>query len=83
MAFAQFTTIPLDVVRNRIMSGTSKTGDDLSYCQTLTKLGKEEGLKGLFAGASPRVGKDILSGAIQFTTYEETKVKVSQMFEKK
>lgn len=43
------------------------------YIESLVSLGKEEGFSGLFAGASPRVAKAFLSGAIQFATYEETK----------
>lgn len=85
-AIAQFITTPLDVVRNRIMaqqedkqlseSSTSK------YMEQLIQLGKDEGLPGLFAGASPRVGKALLSGAIQFATYEDTKQKISRIFAK-
>jgi len=83
---AQIVTTPLDVVRNRIMTG--KNGDDLSlsekeknkgYIESLIALGKEEGLSGLFAGLTPRVGKAFLSGAIQFATYEETKQSVSKL----
>lgn len=55
----------------------------LSYIDTLTILAKEEGLKGLFAGATPRIGKAMLSGAIQFATYEETKESFRKMFEKR
>jgi hypothetical protein len=31
---------------------------DVGYVESLTTLAKEEGLAGLFAGASPRVGKE-------------------------
>jgi solute carrier family 25 S-adenosylmethionine transporter 26 len=85
-AVAQFTTTPLDVVRNRIMAGKSdgeggdKDGEDLSYFDRFARIGREEGLKGLFAGASPRVGKAFLSGAIQFATYEETKKSIREAF---
>lgn len=48
-----------------------------SYVERLIRLGKEEGLAGLFAGAAPRVGKAFLSGAIQFATYEETKQSIA------
>jgi solute carrier family 25 (mitochondrial S-adenosylmethionine transporter), member 26 len=37
------------------------------------QVAKDEGLAGLFAGTTPRIAKAILSGAIQFATYEETK----------
>jgi solute carrier family 25 (mitochondrial S-adenosylmethionine transporter), member 26 len=51
-----------------------------SYVEALVQLGREEGLAGLFAGAAPRVGKAVLSGAIQFATYEETKQKMADLF---
>mmetsp|Transcript_8160 Transcript_8160/g.9486 ORF Transcript_8160/g.9486 Transcript_8160/m.9486 type:complete len:440 (-) Transcript_8160:3-1322(-) len=86
---AQIVTTPLDVVRNRIMTGKNGygNGNDSSlsekeknkgYIESLIALGKEEGLSGLFAGLTPRVGKAFLSGAIQFATYEETKQSVSK-----
>jgi solute carrier family 25 (mitochondrial S-adenosylmethionine transporter), member 26 len=88
-AFAQLVTTPLDVVRNRVMcqAGTSDAptrtfsvddGNAASnpYITSLLKLAKEEGLAGLFAGATPRVSKAFLSGAIQFATYEGTKQSV-------
>ena len=62
-----------------------KENDDMnnSYWNSLVTLAREEGLSGLFAGASPRVGKALLSGAIQFATYEETKQSVRNFFDKK
>ena len=82
---AQLLTTPLDVVRNRLMTGKDGNGLSLSekeksknYVESLITLGKEEGLKGLFAGGTPRVGKAILSGAIQFATYEETKQSITK-----
>ena len=87
-AIAQFVTTPLDVVRNRLMTGKDRSGSPLSaeeknknYIESLSSLAKKEGLKGLFAGASPRVGKAILSGAIQFATYEETKKKIGELLQ--
>ena len=89
-AAAQFITTPLDVVRNRIMAddgdeGTAKRANDGSYTYVdrLTTLAREEGLEGLFAGATPRVGKALLSGAIQFATYEETKQSINRFLDKK
>ena len=85
-AVAQFVTTPLDVVRNRLMAGKDNTGNTLSneqrskgYIESLIALGEEEGLRGLFAGSVPRASKAILSGAIQFATYEETKQSMSKM----
>lgn len=83
-ALAQFATTPLDVVRNRIMAGTNvEAANNVkpSYADTLIALAKDEGLNGLFAGATPRVGKAILSGAIQFATYEETKQLFAKYFQ--
>lgn len=33
----------------------------------------EEGVRGLFLGLTPRIGRSVLSGAIQFATYETVK----------
>ena len=56
---------------------------DLSYIDRLVKIAKEEGVEELFAGSTPRIAKAMLSGAIQFATYEETKTKMSEMFIKR
>lgn len=90
-AIAQFVTTPLDVVRNRIMAGegneTVSKGvsapPESSYMDRLTTLARDEGLEGLFAGASPRIAKALLSGAIQFATYEETKQTINRFLENK
>ena len=81
-AVAQFVTTPLDVVRNRIMAVDRKdpTVQSSSYTDTLIEIGRTEGLAGLLAGASPRVAKALLSGAIQFATYEETKRDLANYF---
>ena len=82
-AFAQFFTTPLDVVRNRIMAGKDKAQNaDSGYIDRFVRIADEEGLAGLFAGATPRVGKAFLSGAIQFATYEETKKSVGALLQK-
>ena len=92
-AIAQFFTTPLDVVRNRVMMASTKdkkrnynentnsnaSKDSTDIVQSLVKLGEDEGLGGLFAGATPRVGKAFISGAIQFATYEETKRSIQNM----
>ena len=88
-AIAQLGTTPLDVLRNRIMaevdddSKSNAETANLSYIDRLTKIAKEEGVQELFAGTTPRVAKAMLSGAIQFATYEETKQKTSQCFMKR
>jgi hypothetical protein len=87
-AIAQFLTTPLDVVRNRVMASGKSSEEDADeeragYLESLVRLGKEEGLEGLFAGSTPRVGKALISGAIQFATYEETKQEIAKLFQKK
>ena len=78
-AVAQCLTTPLDVLRNRVMINQN-IQESGSYLDALVDLAKNEGLGGLFAGVTPRVGKAILSGAIQFATYEETKKEVLSLF---
>ena len=95
-AISQLVTTPLDVLRNRIMAevpdgddntkaSTTAGGDanKVSYLDRVTKIVKEEGAGALFAGSSPRVAKALLSGAIQFATYEETKQKMAELFMKR
>jgi solute carrier family 25 (mitochondrial S-adenosylmethionine transporter), member 26 len=88
-AVAQYVTTPLDVVRNRVMAGqqqqerSPEKATMQRYAESLFTLAREEGYNGLFAGASPRVGKAILSGAIQFATYEETKQELAKFFDRR
>lgn len=62
-AIAAALTIPMDVVKTRIM---------LSQHQNLASLWKREGIKGLFAGVGPRTAWIGLGGLIFFGVYEET-----------
>ena len=66
-------------VNKRSPYETADPSPKLSYLETLTKLAKDEGVSGLFAGATPRVGKAFISGAIQFATYEETKQAIANL----
>ena len=66
-----------------LSSSSSPSSPSPSYIDTLVTLGKQEGLSGLFAGGTPRIGKALLSGAIQFAAYEETKESFRQFFEKR
>ena len=91
---AQLVTTPLDVIRNRIMAANGGTEKEdacaattitikPSYIERLTTIAREEGIGVLFAGSFPRLGKALLSGAIQFATYEETKQKMGEFFIKR
>jgi solute carrier family 25 (mitochondrial S-adenosylmethionine transporter), member 26 len=85
-ATAQVLTTPLDVIRNRVMAGKDSTATDEAkptYIESLTRIARDEGIAGLFAGVSPRIGKALLSGAIQFATYEETKQVLATFFQSK
>jgi solute carrier family 25 (mitochondrial S-adenosylmethionine transporter), member 26 len=81
-AISQLLTTPLDVVRNRVMAEKAG-GADTSYVGILVQIARDEGLKGLFAGATPNVLKALISGAIQFATYEETKQEITKLFFRK
>jgi solute carrier family 25 S-adenosylmethionine transporter 26 len=82
---AQCVTTPLDVTRNRIMAevnGDSGNAQD-GYVARLVKIANEEGVGALFAGTTPRIAKAMLSGALQFAAYEETKQKITDMFNRR
>eukprot|EP00640_Fibrocapsa_japonica_P001522 CAMPEP_0113944748 /NCGR_PEP_ID=MMETSP1339-20121228/36407_1 /TAXON_ID=94617 /ORGANISM="Fibrocapsa japonica" /LENGTH=392 /DNA_ID=CAMNT_0000950057 /DNA_START=130 /DNA_END=1308 /DNA_ORIENTATION=+ /assembly_acc=CAM_ASM_000762 len=87
-AIAQGLLTPLDVVRTRIMTQKGPKDKQTDACQdkgaedediyndvaqTFNKITNEEGFQALFAGLTPRVGKALLSGAIQFGSYEIVK----------
>lgn len=68
-ATAQLTTTPLDVVRTRAMDER----DDLAIPARAARIASQEGLGALFAGVSPRLLRALLSGGLQFGSYEFTK----------
>ena len=67
-ASAQALATPLDVARVRIM-----TSDATGVVDTVRGIAAEEGVGALYAGVAPKVTRALLSGAIQFSTYEATK----------
>ena len=76
---AQVVTTPLDVVRTRVMisSSAEKTGNvselvEDDVIRSMMNIRREEGVLALFAGIGPRVVRALLSGAVQFATYEIT-----------
>eukprot|EP00960_Hanusia_phi_P033299 750391-Hanusia_phi.AAC.8 len=69
---AQVATTPLDVARNKIMGSNAEFANE-NTLSALQKIIREEGPGALMLGVTPRILRAILSGAIQFTTYEFTK----------
>jgi len=67
---AQILSSPLDLGRNRILAAPGKK---LTIPRVVSDVIKEDGVLGLFVGITPRIARAIVSGAIQFTTYELVK----------
>jgi solute carrier family 25 citrate transporter 1 len=68
-----YTTMPIDTVKTRMQA----LGASEKYSSTLNcfaKIFKEEGLKTFWKGATPRLGRLVLSGGIVFTIYEKVLV---------
>lgn len=65
-----YTTMPIDTVKTRMQA----LGADKVYSSTINcfvKVFKEEGLLTFWKGATPRLGRLVLSGGIVFTIYEK------------
>lgn len=65
-----YTTMPIDTVKTRMQA----LGSDKLYSSTLNcfiKIFREEGLLTFWKGATPRLGRLVLSGGIVFTIYEK------------
>lgn len=88
---AQLLSTPLDVVRTRIMTETEEervgrggggggANSSGSVVETAKIIIQEEGVGKLFSGLTPRLTRAVLSGAIQFGSYELTKGAFSQGF---
>eukprot|EP00285_Hemiselmis_virescens_P012814 CAMPEP_0173400448 /NCGR_PEP_ID=MMETSP1356-20130122/47944_1 /TAXON_ID=77927 ORGANISM="Hemiselmis virescens, Strain PCC157" /NCGR_SAMPLE_ID=MMETSP1356 /ASSEMBLY_ACC=CAM_ASM_000847 /LENGTH=271 /DNA_ID=CAMNT_0014360379 /DNA_START=17 /DNA_END=832 /DNA_ORIENTATION=+ len=71
-SIAQIFTTPLDLARNRIMAAP---GGKLTVPRVISRVLAEDGPTGLFVGLTPRIARAIVSGAIQFATYEFVKGK--------
>ncbi|KAJ1474159.1 mitochondrial carrier domain-containing protein [Baffinella frigidus] len=61
---------PVDVARTRIMAGTAERGNTI---RVMTKIARDEGPKALLLGLYPRMARSVVSGGLQFATYEYTK----------
>lgn len=68
-----YTTMPIDTVKTRMQAlGASDKYSSTVNC--FVTIFKEEGLKTFWKGATPRLGRLILSGGIVFTIYEKVLV---------
>jgi len=77
--FAAACTTPLDVAKTRIMLAEAGSSEaKLGIFGTLKLVMKENGLKGLFAGVTPRVTWISIGGAVFFGVYEKTKSLLSE-----
>lgn len=73
---AQLSTTPLDVIRTRIMSispnleKSNKGVSNVGIRNITREIYLEEGLSAFFSGTTPRAFRAIVSGAVQFASYE-------------
>lgn len=67
-----YSTMPIDTVKTRMQSLDATKYSSTVNC--FTTIFKEEGLRTFWKGATPRLGRLILSGGIVFTIYEKTLV---------
>lgn len=65
---ATFLTQPFDMIKTRLQLRPDLYKNSLS---ALTKIIREEGIKGLFSGILPRVLRKSISSAISWSVYEE------------
>ncbi|KAK6158238.1 hypothetical protein DH2020_005552 [Rehmannia glutinosa] len=73
-SMASLFTTPFDVVKTRLQ--TQVPGSMTPYggvFNTLTVIGKQEGLKGLYRGLTPRLVMYMIQGALFFASYESFK----------
>uniref|UniRef100_A0A7S4C3C4 Mitochondrial carrier protein n=1 Tax=Chrysotila carterae TaxID=13221 RepID=A0A7S4C3C4_CHRCT len=75
---AQSLATPLDVARTRAMTRPAGA-PPMSPIECVRAIAAEEGLPALFSGVTPKAVRAVLSGAIQFSTYEATKDFVNQL----
>lgn len=67
-----YSTMPIDTVKTRMQSLSASKYTSTVNC--FATIFKEEGLKTFWKGATPRLGRLILSGGIVFTIYENVLV---------
>lgn len=75
-----YSTMPLDVLKTRMQSMDAKAKYKHSL-DCFIKTVKQDGLRALWKGATPRLGRLICSGGIVFTVYEQV-LSVTQRLER-
>ncbi|KNE68297.1 hypothetical protein AMAG_12964 [Allomyces macrogynus ATCC 38327] len=63
-----YATMPLDVVKTKLQAPGAKAS---GMWAVATQTVKDDGVKGLWRGATPRLARLVFSGAIVFTVYEQ------------
>lgn len=65
-----FVTTPIDVVKTKLMT-RDLSENELGIKEAVKEVINSRGMKGLFSGATMRVGYISLGGAVFFTMYEQ------------
>ena len=75
-AFAGFIVTPFDVIKTRLMTSDNK----LSTIQVVKEILSENGLPGLYRGATIRMAYLCAGGFAFFGLYEQLKLELSKLF---
>eukprot|EP01134_Creolimax_fragrantissima_P004770 CFRG4770T1 len=79
-AVASVTTMPLDVVKTRMQSRSSGKAY-LGTRDALSKIYRQEGVRGYFRGVGPSLFALLPTWAMYFTAYEQLKVTLGDQYE--
>lgn len=79
-SFAGFTVTPFDVLKTRLMTADVKQ-KKLSTTQLLKLIVQEEGIKGLYKGATIRMMYLCVGGFAFFGIYEKIKKEMTKRFD--
>ena len=86
-AIAGFLTTPLDVLKTRLMTfqvakskKKTRTGIHHQIIDEIKKIYNEEGVRGLFKGAQPRMLYVIVGGFVYFGVFEYIKINSEAFF---
>jgi len=63
---------PVDVAKTRLMNNAGKAGVDAGMVQTIIDVGRNQGLKGLYAGFVPICARKLIWCSVFFASYEHT-----------